>query len=331
MRPLLAIGAASLAAGLGELGVAVLVGSGPAVSPGLFLAVVPGSMLNVLLAIALYPLCRCRAPPPPAADGHHRPRVGDRLMFQDSTRRPPREGRPQSVQLALRVAMLGGIAVLLFAVLFFRLWVLQVLSAESYQTAAAASQARTVRVQAPRGRILDIDGNVLVGNRPGDRPDVRPDDRRERDQGLRRAAAGGAEAAARADRGRDEEAAEGAEGQEEGAQAGRDPGPLRAEAGREGVARLCAYQRHARHAGEALRHADRRVRGPHPRRHRPHAVRAGDADRRRRAAADLLREGERRAVPRRPHRQAHAARLPAPTTSRGTSATRRRSSGRSAR
>ena len=60
-------------------------------------------------------------------------------MFQDSTRRPPREGRPQSVQLALRVAMLGGIAVLLFAVLFFRLWVLQVLSAESYQTAAAAS------------------------------------------------------------------------------------------------------------------------------------------------------------------------------------------------
>jgi penicillin-binding protein 2 len=89
-------------------------------------------------------------------------------MFQDSTRRPPREGRPQSVQLALRVAMLGGIAVLLFAVLFFRLWVLQVLSAESYQTAAAASQARTVRVQAPRGRILDIDGNVLVGNRPGD-------------------------------------------------------------------------------------------------------------------------------------------------------------------
>ena len=40
VRPLLAIGAASLAAGIGELGVAVLVGSGPAVSPGLVLAVV---------------------------------------------------------------------------------------------------------------------------------------------------------------------------------------------------------------------------------------------------------------------------------------------------
>jgi penicillin-binding protein 2 len=89
-------------------------------------------------------------------------------MFEDPAPRPPREGRPQSVQLALRVAMLGGLAVVLFAVLFFRLWVLQVLSAERYETAAAASQARTVRVQAPRGRILDVNGNVLVGNRPGD-------------------------------------------------------------------------------------------------------------------------------------------------------------------
>ncbi len=100
-------------------------------------------------------------------------------MFQDSTRRPPREGRPQSVQLALRVAMLGGIAVLLFAVLFFRLWVLQVLSAESYQTAAAASQARTVRVQAPRGRILDIERQRAGRQPPGRCSDVRPDHRRE--------------------------------------------------------------------------------------------------------------------------------------------------------
>ena len=124
------------------------------------------------------------------------------------------------MQLALRVAMLGGIAVLLFAVLFFRLWVLQVLSAESYQTAAAASQARTVRVQAPRGRILDINGHVLVGNRPGDALTFDLTDGRESDEGLRRPAAGAAEAAARADRGPDEEAAEGPEGQEAGAARG---------------------------------------------------------------------------------------------------------------
>jgi rod shape-determining protein MreD len=58
VRPLLAIGGASLAAGVAELVVAVLVGSGPAVSPSLFLAVVPGSMLNVLLSIGLYPVIR---------------------------------------------------------------------------------------------------------------------------------------------------------------------------------------------------------------------------------------------------------------------------------
>ena len=168
VRPLLAIGAASLAAGIGELGVAVLVGSGPAVSPGLVLAVVPGLDAERAAGDRALPADPPLPAPPPAAHDPGRSRVGHRLMFQDSTRRPPREGRPQSVQLALRVAMLGGIAVLLFAVLFFRLWVLQVLSAESYQTAAAASQARTVRVQAPRGRILDINGHVLVGNRPGD-------------------------------------------------------------------------------------------------------------------------------------------------------------------
>ncbi len=81
---------------------------------------------------------------------------------------PAFEPRPQSVALTLRVAVLGAVAVLLFSVLFFRLWVLQVLSAERYQGAAAASQERTVRVQAPRGRILDADGSILVGNRPGD-------------------------------------------------------------------------------------------------------------------------------------------------------------------
>jgi rod shape-determining protein MreD len=58
VRPLLAIGAASLAAGVGQLTVAVLVAGGPAASPGLVLAVVPGAMLDVLLAIGLYPLIR---------------------------------------------------------------------------------------------------------------------------------------------------------------------------------------------------------------------------------------------------------------------------------
>ena len=63
-------------------------GAGPAVSPGLVLAVVPGSMLNVLLAIALYPLIRAAACAAASrATVADRSRVGHRLMFQDSTRR----------------------------------------------------------------------------------------------------------------------------------------------------------------------------------------------------------------------------------------------------
>jgi penicillin-binding protein 2 len=89
-------------------------------------------------------------------------------MLTPSARREPREPRPQSPQLTLRVALLGGVAVLLFTVIFFRLWVLQVLSSERYRTVATASQLRTVRVAAPRGRILDVNGKVLVDNRPGD-------------------------------------------------------------------------------------------------------------------------------------------------------------------
>jgi penicillin-binding protein 2 len=81
---------------------------------------------------------------------------------------PPREERPQSPQLALRVALFGAVAVLLFSLLFFRLWVLQVLAADKYRTAAVANEMRTVQVLAQRGRILDDNGRVLVDNRAGD-------------------------------------------------------------------------------------------------------------------------------------------------------------------
>ena len=70
-------------------------------------------------------------------------------------------------QLALRVGMLGAVALAVFAVLFFRLWSLQVLSGDRYLNAAQDNQLRTVRVEAPRGAILDRNGNVLVSNVPG--------------------------------------------------------------------------------------------------------------------------------------------------------------------
>jgi penicillin-binding protein 2 len=71
----------------------------------------------------------------------------------------------QGSRLALRVAVLGGVAVALFAVLFFRLWNLQVLSGDQYLAEAKNNRTRTFKVIAPRGDILDRDGNVLVDNR----------------------------------------------------------------------------------------------------------------------------------------------------------------------
>jgi len=77
-----------------------------------------------------------------------------------SDQQPPRGSR-----LSLRVAVLGGLAVALFGVLFFRLWNLQVLSGEEYLAEAKNNRTREFKVIAPRGDILDREGNVIVDNR----------------------------------------------------------------------------------------------------------------------------------------------------------------------
>jgi penicillin-binding protein 2 len=72
---------------------------------------------------------------------------------------------PITPQLALRVATLGGIAFVLFAIVFFRLWFLQVLSGDEYVSQANDNRVREVRIPAPRGDITDRNGSVLVTNR----------------------------------------------------------------------------------------------------------------------------------------------------------------------
>ena len=73
---------------------------------------------------------------------------------------------PLTPQLAMRVAVLGGIALLLFAIIFFRLWFLQVLTGDQAVVEAANNHVRVVAVAAPRGAVLDRNGNTLVENRP---------------------------------------------------------------------------------------------------------------------------------------------------------------------
>jgi len=69
--------------------------------------------------------------------------------------------------LAVRVGVVGAVALVVFGTLFFRLYALQILSGDHYLAAAQNNQLRTIRVEAPRGPILDRNGRILVDNRPG--------------------------------------------------------------------------------------------------------------------------------------------------------------------
>jgi penicillin-binding protein 2 len=81
--------------------------------------------------------------------------------------RDPRVEGPYRMtpQLALRLGILGAVVLFAFAVLFFRLWALQVLSGDRYLVAAQNNQLRTIRIEAPRGPILDYRGRKIVANK----------------------------------------------------------------------------------------------------------------------------------------------------------------------
>ena len=73
---------------------------------------------------------------------------------------------PLTPQLALRVAVIGSIALAMFAIIFFRLWYLQVLSGDQYVKQASTNQIRKLAIPAPRGQIVDRTGNILVDSKP---------------------------------------------------------------------------------------------------------------------------------------------------------------------
>ncbi len=70
--------------------------------------------------------------------------------------------RPITPQLAWRVAVLGGIAFVLFGIVFFRLWYLQVLTGQEAVRSASDNRVRKVRIEAPRGNIVDRNNEPLV-------------------------------------------------------------------------------------------------------------------------------------------------------------------------
>ena len=102
------------------------------------------------------------------------PRRGSRRFLPGD----PRVEEPYRLtpQLAMRVAILAFLALGVFAVLFLRLWALQVLSSDRYLAVADDNRVRTIRIDAPRGPILDQDGKVIVGNVAGTRVELWPAD-----------------------------------------------------------------------------------------------------------------------------------------------------------
>ncbi len=65
----------------------------------------------------------------------------------------------------LRMSILGVVVLGCFLALFARLWYLQVMEAPALAVQATANRTRTVATEAPRGRIFDAKGRVIVDNR----------------------------------------------------------------------------------------------------------------------------------------------------------------------
>lgn len=65
----------------------------------------------------------------------------------------------------LRLSILGLVVFSLFGALFARVWFLQVMAADQYEQVVTENRLRVIAAEAPRGRILDAQGRVLVDNR----------------------------------------------------------------------------------------------------------------------------------------------------------------------
>lgn len=65
----------------------------------------------------------------------------------------------------IRLSALGVVAISLFLTLFLRLWFLQGIDRQQFEAASQSNRLRVIHEEAPRGRILDRNGRVIVDNR----------------------------------------------------------------------------------------------------------------------------------------------------------------------
>ncbi len=64
-----------------------------------------------------------------------------------------------------RIGVVGVVIIAIFLTLTCRLWYLQITNGTELAAAATQNRIRVIQEEAPRGRILDVNGNVIVDNR----------------------------------------------------------------------------------------------------------------------------------------------------------------------
>jgi len=79
--------------------------------------------------------------------------------------REPGRSEAEQSRLSVRVAVFAGLAVVLLAVGVLRLWQLEILNGDDYLQQANDNRIAEIRVQPPRGKVVDRNGKVLVSNR----------------------------------------------------------------------------------------------------------------------------------------------------------------------
>ncbi|MGH9017039.1 MAG: penicillin-binding transpeptidase domain-containing protein [Acidimicrobiales bacterium] len=102
-----------------------------------------------------------KSPRPPRRKEARTPRMRPKKSVVD---RVKPTGEPSAPRTIIRLRVIGLLVTALFALMFVRLWYLQVLDSSAYSQTVAANQVRSVQIPPPRGLILDRAGTTLVGD-----------------------------------------------------------------------------------------------------------------------------------------------------------------------
>ncbi|MFY9571493.1 MAG: penicillin-binding protein 2 [Blastocatellia bacterium] len=92
--------------------------------------------------------------------------------------------REEGFNLELRVYLVQYLVLAVFIALGIRFYVLQVARHEDYQARAENNRIRDIPIPAPRGQILDRNGNLLVDNTPAYNVVVTPEDISNKDETI---------------------------------------------------------------------------------------------------------------------------------------------------